>query len=248
MEHKYETAVVISDLHIPYQDRRSVALVMDFLFEHTPDKIFLNGDIMDCFALSRFEKEPDKIAGAFKREVEETKDFLNRLRLACPDSEITYIFGNHEARLKSYLINKAPELFGFIDLESILELDKYKVKLIDSGLKESYVRYGKVIIGHFDIIRSHSAYTAKALVDRLGQTIIQAHSHRIGWYSKTAGNNQMEGVESGCLCLPGQYIANPNWQQGIVFIHKDKGNSEPFLQLLPIKNHKMFFGSEVYSA
>ena len=243
----YETAVVLSDTQFPFQDDDALKLVDIFLKETQPDRIFLNGDIADCWALSRYPKEPDRIANAFRDEMLMVRAWLESLRKTCPKAKITFIAGNHCYRLKSYLVNKAPELFGFLTLDKILDLKSLDIEWIDSGLRESFVRYGKILIGHFDVVRAHSAYTAKALVDKYNMSIVQGHTHRQGMYFKTTANEKLVGIEQGALCNAGEYQLMPNWQKGFCVIKKDRKSDHFNAQLVQIINKKMFYGDKIYT-
>ena len=55
--------VVISDLHIPYQDRPVVRLLLRFLAEQQPYAIHILGDLIDFYAISRFERDPVRATG-----------------------------------------------------------------------------------------------------------------------------------------------------------------------------------------
>ena len=51
---------VLSDIHFPYYDRTALNLAIKTAIEYEPDCIILNGDIIDCYHLSSFEKDPKK--------------------------------------------------------------------------------------------------------------------------------------------------------------------------------------------
>ena len=51
---KLKRAVVINDLHVPYEDKKSVKLVKQYINDVNPDVVVLNGDIADCADYSKF--------------------------------------------------------------------------------------------------------------------------------------------------------------------------------------------------
>ena len=53
--------VVISDIHFPYQDDKAIKAALDFIKTNPVDTIILNGDILDFYDVSSFDKDPDRI-------------------------------------------------------------------------------------------------------------------------------------------------------------------------------------------
>lgn len=85
---------VISDLHVPFHER---AFLADFIAREQGkvDTLFINGDAMDSYSLSRFvqyEWMP------FKDEMAEVIAVLDQLSMAFPD--IVIVIGNHDSRLE----------------------------------------------------------------------------------------------------------------------------------------------------
>ncbi len=70
----------------------------------------LNGDIIDFYAISRFEKDPRK--RNFGHEVLMTRQFLHTLRKLFPNAAIYYKCGNHDVRYDHYIMRNAPDLLG----------------------------------------------------------------------------------------------------------------------------------------
>lgn len=94
--------VIAGDFHYPFLAEKPYAEFLCLLQEIKPDKIYLNGDLLDCWEISR----------------------LRVIRRDNPEAEIIYIAGNHEFRLNQYIIRNAPHLFSVVPhLDKILELD-----------------------------------------------------------------------------------------------------------------------------
>lgn len=113
-------ALVLSDVHVPYHNDKHVRLALEEAKARRCDAIVLNGDIMDCFALSRWEKDPRE--RDFRHEVDATRKLLEVISAAFPNARKVFKFGNHEERYQSYMQTKAPELLDIDDfqLESVL--------------------------------------------------------------------------------------------------------------------------------
>jgi metallophosphoesterase superfamily enzyme len=56
-----KTWAIINDVQVPWQDKQVLNLVTDFIRDLKPHGIVLNGDIVDCYAISDFNKDPDRI-------------------------------------------------------------------------------------------------------------------------------------------------------------------------------------------
>lgn len=190
---------------------------------------------MDMWELSSFDKVP-KGSNSFVEEVNLTKTFLGELK-RITDCQITYTTGNHEFRLKKYLIGQAPELWELdtLNVETLLGLDNLDIEFVDlpdscSRFQDVWVLDQDYYVGHFNLVRGASGATAKALVDKYGVNIIQAHVHRGGvYYKKMITGQVLVGVEGYCMCnLDPSYMRNPNWQGGWV----DLIDNEPILHHL----------------
>lgn len=211
------------------------------------------------------KKNPDKdlvLQAALQRELNETYEVLRRLREAAPNAWMPYIFGNHEFRMYRYLIDRAPELCGItkagpdqagievLDLAYLLRFKELGIEKVFSGQKESFLQWGKhLVVGHFDMVRKHSGWTAKGLLENKGISLIQGHTHRLGAFYRTAFGGEVQmAYENGCLCsLSPEYMTCPNWQQGLCVIKKHKMTDRFSVQQLPMIDYKFFYGNKEYS-
>jgi len=211
---------IAGDFHIPYQDTELVNKWLQHIKDTNPDRVIINGDLMDAGMLSKFDKVPG-IDQSFKAEVELTKTFFESLRKVT-DNEIVYLEGNHSFRLKKYLIDCAPELWEFeeLSLESLLDLERFDVEYIGldekySTFQDNYFENQDFLIGHFSLARTGLGATAKGLMEKYGKNIWQAHVHRFAYLAKWQYDKQIIGVEGGCMCkLDNNYRRNVNWQAG----------------------------------
>lgn len=246
-----ERNLVVGDIHAPFQDDKAVELALALAQDLQPEVITFNGDIADCYAVSRFSKDPHR-ALMLQDELDGTHAILKAFRDVCPDSDMVYIEGNHEARMKAYLISRAPELSGLdaLDLRSLLRLDSLGIEYVPSKGRSAYWRYGAVSIGHFDRVSKHSAYTEKALVDDRRESLIQGHTHRGGVYYVTLPNGDvLAGIGGFCLCdTDPEYCTDPNWQQGVVVITKRTATDRFFIQPVPFVDHECLYNDTLYSS
>lgn len=225
--------IVISDIHYPYHDAKAIKCVLDFIQDKDIDTIILNGDILDFYDVSSFDKDPDRV-NSLQKEIDMSTKFFKKLRTIKPDARIVFIKGNHEYRLERYL-KKHPELYSLdaLKLPNLLDLKKYNIEYSDKGIK-----LGNLKIIHGTIVRKFSGYTARAEMEKNDCSGISGHTHRLAVYYKRTPSRDLMWAESGCLCdLNPEYIDNPSWNQGFLYgtTYKDSFSIMP----VPIVNGKV---------
>lgn len=120
-------ALVINDLHIPFTDMDLIDLVLQAGRDAKVDKIIINGDLLDLYNCSVYEKSKKVIINS-ETEIEAGLDFIKKLRKIFPDQEIVFLFGNHDDRLSRLVSNKLPSFYNFLSLEKMLQLEEYNIK------------------------------------------------------------------------------------------------------------------------
>ena len=247
-----ETAVILSDLHFPFHDSRAIGVALAFIEDTKPETIYLAGDIVDFYALSRFSKDARREL-ELQTELDTTVEFLDALRRSAPLSRIVFIEGNHEARLSAYLqdpMRRALSGLRVLDIRELLSLDVFGIEYVDSIARTAFAEEGIVKVGHFNAVNKFSAYTAKNLLDRYMCSLVQGHTHRLGTHYRTvAGLGTFVAAENGCLCqLEPEYASNPDWQHGFTVITRVKESNRFHLQQVPIVDYEALFGHRRYTA
>jgi hypothetical protein len=208
-----ERHVMIGDTHGYYVEQEVWKTVLDFVRDFKPHRIHLLGDIIDFYDISRYLKDPNRRL-VLGKEVEFTRDaILKPLRDAAPQATIEWTEGNHEARLNKYLWSRAPELASLpgLDIRNIFSLDDLRIHY-----KTKETEVGGVVMTHGHIVRAHSGWTAKAMMEGYGQSVIHNHTHRLGAVYSSRRGSDWVGFENGCLCQmdPSYITGTPNWQHG----------------------------------
>lgn len=217
-----KTSIVAGDFHIPYHDKMAVRRFLADVKAISPHRIILNGDVLDCASFSVFRKEPS--TSLFKEELAETRTFLKTLCKAT-QGRITYLSGNHEQRLAKRILELIPGLYGSVCLEEMLGLDGLGIEYVTTLKPDNYMEADGVLVGHFSLARKKAGYTAHALVEKYGQSVVQGHTHRLGLNYRRVGDRQLFGVESGCLCsLDPPYASMPDWTHGYVVLDGGRPN------------------------
>lgn len=162
--------VVLSDIHFPYQDDKAIKAALNFIKTNPVDIIILNGDILDFYDVSSFDKNPDRV-NSLQKEIDMATKFFKKLRTIKPNARIVFIKGNHEYRLERYL-KKHPELYSLdaLKLPNLLDLKKYNIEYSDKGIK-----LGSLKIIHGTIVRKFSGYTARAEMEKNDCSGISGH-------------------------------------------------------------------------
>ncbi len=239
-----KTYVILNDIQLGFEDKRVLwDLVVPFIRELKPTGIVLNGDIVDCYSISSHRTRfKIKVNTTLKQEIAKSNELMKELSFI---KEREWLGGNHEQRWANIITDKAPELevVDNLDFPSIFGLNKHGFNWTEYG---DYIKLGKLLVTHGDIVRKHSAYTAKAHFDKYGTSVIHGHTHRMGWYCHTNIAGAYGAWENGCLCrLDGLgYTKHPDWQQGFAVVHVDSGGAFNVQQNIILKRRFFYYGGE----
>lgn len=215
--------LLLADIHFPYHDVAALTLALDYGRKNKVDTIILNGDILDCHHLSRFEKDPRK--KSFKDEMDICRGFLKTLRKKFPKAAIIYKCGNHDLRYEKYLMQKAPELFGNaeFELKNLLGLKELDIDWVED---KTIIKLAALNILHGHEYRQgimSPVNVARGLFMKAKTIAIQAHSHRTSENTVVTLNGDMITTWSiGCLCeLQPSYDPYNEWNLGFAFIERE---------------------------
>lgn len=174
--------LIISDLHIPYHTISAVETALQYGLDNKVNTIFINGDLLDCYQLSKYEGDPKK--RSTQEEIEAGKTFLSGLRGAFPNAGIYYHLGNHDLRYELFMNrNKAilEKMFGDADmsLETRLDMVNNRIHLIGD---KQVSKAGKLSITHGHYIfrgASSPVSPARTMLMKAKQSMICGHTHKI---------------------------------------------------------------------
>ncbi len=139
--------LVLSDIHIPYHSDEALIAAIEYGLEKDVNCIYLNGDTMDMYQLSRHEKNP--MNRSFSYELDATRAFLKALRETFPNAHIVYKIGNHDARYEKYIMQNAPHLLGVdaLKLNELLGFTELRIQEVKS-MQWAYAGKLPILHGH----------------------------------------------------------------------------------------------------
>lgn len=212
--------LLLSDIHVPYHNIESVTKAIEYGKEKKVNAIVFNGDTIDFYALSRYEKDPRK--RRFSDEMDLTRQLLNVFRKEFDGVPFYFKLGNHEERYEAYLRTKAPELLGTAEftLDTLLKFGELGCTLIQD---KRIIKAGKLNILHgheFGNSTFSPVNPARGFYMRAKASVICGHNHQSSEHSE----NNLEGKvvttwSTGCLCeMHPQYMPINKWNHGFAYV------------------------------
>ncbi|MFA6950982.1 MAG: metallophosphoesterase [Lentimicrobiaceae bacterium] len=222
----FNRGVIINDLHIPYHDQKALATMVEFAIDYKPNFLYINGDFIDMYQLSRFTK--DRRLRDFAGELEMARNILANFKEIL-DVPIIFKIGNHEDRLESYLRINAPELLGIEDFEigNLLRFGEMGIIEVKSRQK---CMMGKLAVFHGHEF-GHQIFSpvnpARGLYMKAKHSSAAGHHHRTSEHTEKDIADELTATWSiGALCgMHPEYLPFNNWNHGFATIEiKPSGN------------------------
>lgn len=237
-----KTIVCVSDLQIPYHDKRAVDNLAKFIKSYKPTEVVSVGDEMDMQTISKWAKGTPL---EYERSIAKDRDETTRVLEALKVKHI--IRSNHTDRLFNTVMLRAPGLLGLpeLDLPNFLRLG-------DIGAtyhSNPYELAPNWLLMHGDegSMNTTGGLTALGLAKRAGKSVVCGHTHRMGLshytQSYTGGTPKtVWGMEVGNLMnyKQAKYVKGGlfTWQQGFGILYVDGNTVTP--SLIPIKKDGTF--------
>jgi len=215
--------VVIADLHIPYHSVEAITVAVQWAkVNKYTDFVLFDGDIIDHYTLSRFDKDPRN--RSFKLELDDTMKLFDAFEKAFPKAQVILKWGNHDNRLERFLRQRAPEL---LDMETFIK-DEY-LKTRERGFitvpHDVPIQIGKLNILHGHELQGTSTAVnpARGAYLRALECVLLAHHHRTSQHAETSLSGRLDTSWSiGCLCqLHPEYARLNKWNQGVAGLEFD---------------------------
>jgi len=216
---------IITDLHLPFHSVEATTAAIEYMQNEQVDALYLNGDILDFYGLSSFEKDPRK--RSFAQELESFAEAILSFKAAL-NCKIYYKMGNHEERYDRYLKMKAHEIIGVPEF-NLHQLIKNRagedIVIIDD---KRVVKFNSLngIHGHeYKGGISTPVNIARGLYLKGKVSAFQGHNHATSEHSEADMNGNIVTTWSiGCLSeLHPAYMPLNKWNHGfaIVELHEN---------------------------
>ena len=192
-ENKFSKILCWPDSHYPFVNKEAEEKMIQFAIENQPDYIIQVGDLLDCYAASKFPRSQNIFTPKEEERlgIEMATNAWKKLREGCPKAKCFQLMGNHDVRILKRTLESLPiaehwieayfkQLFSFEGVETIfdtrqeLEVDGilFTHGFLSSGSHKDYY-LKNVIHGH-----DHKLYVMHRRIH--GQNIFEMSCGFIG--------------------------------------------------------------------
>lgn len=215
-----ELVVICGDQQAPFHDEQLHELFLQWLDDHQPSRGVVLGDLGDFPDISRHPDDPENVATT-QECLQASYDILRDYVDVSKVTEWDYLLGNHDERIRQYLIKFAPRLYDLhiVDtddaegesvhrLSHLLRLDELGVNLVEpyGTYEDAQVTLSQnLAVRHGWIVRQGSGASALKTLEQTGYSVIVGHTHRQSTVYHTFHEidrkaRQLMAVEAGCMC------------------------------------------------
>lgn len=247
---RFQTLIHATDLHDKECDPFALRILLETIERVKPEKIILGGDLFDLPEFGKYGVDPREwdVIGRIKA----AHAILAAIRERAPDTELTLVEGNHEARLLKHLAEETPamrvvlsDLHGFT-VPKLLGLDAFEVNYVarldlatftERDMKEElnrnyYIAWDAYLVHHFP----HG--------QKMGYPGAHGHHHRYEarqFYSPQFGPFQW--LQLGALHRRmASYCAGEAWGMGFNIAHVDTTSKRSTNEYITVGDHAMVGG------
>lgn len=204
--------LIVSDIHFPHHDPQTLEGVSDRLDADTA--LYINGDALDCYEASRFDKKPT--VPKMKEEFEMFAKWVQSIKA----KRIYYKIGNHEERWEKSANKTIFAMFKAGSIAWILE-HEFGLKNLTFIESKQFTEWGKVFILH-----GHEAQgganspigVARSVGLKTYMDTIVGHSHVTNSFPfKRLDDTFFRVYAAGCACsLKSDYARVNRWNNGFI--------------------------------
>ncbi len=239
--------IIVNDTQIPFQDPKTLQAVHKFWDDFGPDLEVYNGDIIDFYSISSFDKNPTR-AFKLQDELDDTYAWLFSRAEANPSARRIFIEGNHEDRLRRFLWKEATDLSSLRVL-NFEELMRFKELGMEDLTYMSVLDFLGFRIQHGWKASGGSTpwpiNVGRFMAQKEGSSGLCGHTHRASIYCWTTSRGSHSYVENGCLCrFDLEFAPFPNWQQA--FSYGEVKNGKVHTKLVQIYPDGFIANGEFY--
>ena len=235
----YKNTLVLADIHSKFYNKQAFEIAINDGKKNGCDSVIIDGDFMDFYQFSRFDKSP-RVVKDFYEEQELGTELLQMLQ-----NEFGIVFckkGNHDIRLEMHIQKLSatmPELQDYVTYQDWLFYGGTNTVFIEDY---RHIQYGKlnIIHGH-EYQGGGGIHVAHNRLNKTFDNVLSAHSHKSQSMIRTTINREIFGSWAiGCMCsLNPRYNAKNDWTNGFAIVRKDN-NGDFEVENKVIYNDKLF--------
>lgn len=238
--------LICPDVHVPYHDRRAVALFRQVVAELRPTRLVFIGDMVDMYPISSYARDPKRKA-KLNDELDATNELLDTFDKLQIDETI-FCEGNHETRLTRFVAAHCPELHTYIPtVPHMLRIAERGWTWVPYG---THCERGNMLYSH-EFGRCGKYAGHQGLTD-VGGNITFGHSHRLSVsYGGTVAGVTHVALNVGWLGdlreidYRHKTLAIREWQQGFGAV-SESANGLIFAQAVPIVDYTCCVNGRVF--
>lgn len=242
-----EPVVIVPDLHAPYHSKPGWNLLLQVARALRPKHLVVIGDFADFYGVSAHDKDPTR-ANRMDEELDAANAMLDELD-ALGATDKLYIEGNHEDRLRRYLM-KSPALHNVVSTERLLNLTARGWEFVPY---KRHTARGAVHFTH-DVGACGRNAVFRAL-DTYQHSVVTGHTHRMQYVVEgTAVGECKVSAMFGWLGDVEQvdYMnlasARKNWATGFGVGYLDPSSGFVYLVPVPIVAETCMVNGTLYRA
>ncbi len=221
----------ISDHQVPFQDNAAIEACYSYLKDVGVNTIFINGDFIDFYGLSSFQKDPRR--RDFNHEYYNILMALEHLRGNFPNATIYYnLDANHEARYEKFMMFKAPELLKLeLPEHGLADLLRLSLHGIIPLHHNDHCLIGKLPVLHGHTIftgQTSPVSTARTVYMKAKQSCIASHCHQVSEYTTKTLSGEIITCWTTGMLMDNNCEYNPhnnNYSQGFAHITTERDGS-----------------------
>lgn len=210
---------VLGDVHAPFHDPEALEIAIDELVAAKCDGIYLNGDIGDNAAFSRWFKDPRYVSP--KQDMDCTRQIVEQIASLFPRK--VFKLGNHDAWYRKWLVDKAEQLAEFdeVQYENLLRLESLGYEIVED-MQWAFLGKCPIFHGH-ELAKgfTNPVNPARGAFLRVNGSAVVNHYHQASSHVEKVGVERKTIVcrSLGCLCsLRPSYQSVTKWSQGFATV------------------------------
>lgn len=206
--------VIVADTHAPFENKRAIDAVCEYILEYKPNRIIHLGDVGDYQSVSYWLKNKRlSLEGLnIQDDIDSATDVLKKIGSCASNAEKIVLFGNHENWVYQY-IDEHPELRKTINIP----LSYKSVGWITKPFNDLY-KIWKLYLTHGLFV---GLYHAARTVQALSASCMYGHTHDDQKHTVSFLDGEKSGMSIGCLCnMNPEYLKNrpKRWVNGFATV------------------------------